>query len=161
VPSYHGIYTFSFSWSKPQVEARSHPHVIDLQRWLNSLWHTGGSTDAPISLSESLAYADRFRIRRPGDEAWGIRIAHIDSPALERWEDPGYRRNFDRILEGNWREYDAFDARGYLAISAEPVRHLPLDRLIYLFLRSGARLSLFPRLALLEVLPSCSLPQST
>ena len=108
------------SWGKPQVLARSHPSVLETQRFFNSLWHTS-SDSAPISLSTQLTYADRFRIRRAGDEAWGIRHAHIDSPSMERWRDRNYRKTFDKIMKGSWREYDAFHCTGQLELGTEPV----------------------------------------
>jgi hypothetical protein len=37
---------------------------------------------------------------------------HLDCGSIERWEDPGFRSCFRRILEGNggWRAHDPWDA---------------------------------------------------
>lgn len=33
----------------------------------------------------------------------------MDGGSVERWEDDTYRSVYDRILQGRWREYDAWD----------------------------------------------------
>ncbi|EER41283.1 DUF1479 domain-containing protein [Histoplasma capsulatum H143] len=56
------------------------------------------------------SYADRFRIRNPGDAKFALG-PHIDGGSLERWEDPEYSSVYQKILDGSWEEYDPFDAR--------------------------------------------------
>ncbi|KDQ15639.1 hypothetical protein BOTBODRAFT_108165 [Botryobasidium botryosum FD-172 SS1] len=103
---------FEIYWSKSQIEARSHPHVLSTQTWLSSLWQVNPDTipepNPLISLSTPLSYVDRLRIRLPGDAKFALG-PHIDGGSLERWEDEGYRRCYKNILEGRWREHDAFD----------------------------------------------------
>lgn len=36
--------------------------------------------------------------------------AHQDSGAIERWEDPMYRACYEKIFQGRWEEYDAWNA---------------------------------------------------
>lgn len=96
--------------SKSQIFARTHPALIDTQRFLLTLWHTS-DPNTEISLSTPISYFDRLRIRHPGDSKFALG-PHIDGGSLERWEDPGYRSCFKKILEGgsNWRQHDPYDA---------------------------------------------------
>ncbi len=62
---------FEIYWSKSQVEARSHPNVIATQRSvLQRLFKA--HTDAQMSLSTPVTYADRLRIRLPGDNKFAL-----------------------------------------------------------------------------------------
>ena len=80
------------SWTKPQVQARSHPNVLAAIVWLNNLYHIQvtdksnseknrklAKTLEGVDLNIPLAYADRFRIRKPGrwDESPNIH-PHVD-----------------------------------------------------------------------------------
>ena len=57
------------SWTKAQVQARSHSNVLATTVWLNNLYHTKGNEDLEgVDLSVPLSYADRFRIRHPGGD---------------------------------------------------------------------------------------------
>ncbi|KAG5644640.1 hypothetical protein DXG03_008022 [Asterophora parasitica] len=98
-----------FVKANPDVEARAHPNILATSIWLNNLYHTkdGGSIDG-VDLSTPLTYADRFRIRRPGG-IWGFHPPHVDSGAIERWEDPIFRRCFASILSGDWRSHDPYE----------------------------------------------------
>lgn len=75
------------------------------QRALLSLF--SHSPDAPVSLHTPLTYADRFRIRNPGDAQFALG-PHADGGSVERWEDETYRRVYQKCLEGKWEEYDAW-----------------------------------------------------
>jgi hypothetical protein len=76
-----------------------------------SLWHTTSPTS--ISLSQPFSYADRLRIRQPGDASFALG-PHIDGGSVERWEPEGYGAGhvYDSILQGNWEAYDPWDASG-------------------------------------------------
>lgn len=79
---------------------------------MSSLWHASTPT-SQISLSNPLSYADRLRIRQPGDSKFALG-PHIDGGSVERWEKNGYGLGgvYDAIFEGRWEEYDPFDASG-------------------------------------------------
>ena len=79
---------------------------------MQSLWHVS-SPDALISLSQPLSYADRLRIRQPGDAAFALG-PHQDGGSVERWETEGYGKGgvYDPIFAGDWEKYDPWDASG-------------------------------------------------
>lgn len=52
-------------WTKPQVEARSHPEVMKAQRATGKLWNLTDQT-VPVDFETGMTYVDRFRIRHPG-----------------------------------------------------------------------------------------------
>ncbi|KAG6825658.1 hypothetical protein H0H93_000425, partial [Arthromyces matolae] len=108
---------FMLYWTKPQIEARSHPNMLKASAWLNNLYHAKKS-DQPsqgVDLSTPLTYADRFRIRRPG--LWELHPPHVDGGGIERWEDPAFRQCFSDILSGNWRSHDPYEVEGRLDAS--------------------------------------------
>lgn len=100
---------YELYWSPPQVKARSHPRMLQMQRSLQKLWHSS-DPNTSISTSNATTYADRFRIRMPGDGKFALG-PHADGGSLERWEDTEYSQVYTKILEGNWEEYDAWDAK--------------------------------------------------
>ena len=80
------------SWTKPQVQARSHPNLLASIVWLNNLYHAAqndseekneqlANTMKGVDLSTPLSYADRFRIRKPGYE-WDFHPPHVDGAFL-------------------------------------------------------------------------------
>ena len=97
---------YELYWSPAQVAARAHPNVLRTQSFLQSLWHATDSS--PIS-HHPVTYADRLRIRLPGDSGFSLG-PHVDGGSLERWEDPTYRANYDNILSGHWEHHDAFSS---------------------------------------------------
>ncbi|KAK9319798.1 hypothetical protein V1517DRAFT_296615 [Lipomyces orientalis] len=106
----HDPQVYELYWSGPQLKARSHPSLLKVQHQLMSgLWHT--SPRAQISLSNPLTYADRLRIRQPGDTTFALG-PHTDGGSVERWEKEGYGKGgvYDKIFEGDWENYDAWDA---------------------------------------------------
>ncbi|XP_006459018.1 hypothetical protein AGABI2DRAFT_217897 [Agaricus bisporus var. bisporus H97] len=105
---------FQLYWTKAQVQARAHPNFLKAEIWLNNLYHDkSGLPTKDVDLSIPLTYADRFRIRKPGVK-WGFHPPHIDGGSIERWEDPTFRKCFEDILTGNWREHDPYALRGRL-----------------------------------------------
>lgn len=95
--------------SKAQISARTHPALINTQRFLLSLWHDSSSTQG-ANLDIPISYFDRLRIRTPGDRSFTLG-PHIDGGSIERWEDPEFRKVWGSILGGGsqWREHDSFD----------------------------------------------------
>ena len=100
---------YELYWSPNQVRARAHPNMLKAQAFLASLWHSSDDR-SEISTTHPLAYADRFRIRKPGDSKFALG-PHSDGGSLERWEDPEFSKVYQRILDGRWEEYDPFDAK--------------------------------------------------
>ncbi|KZT73700.1 DUF1479-domain-containing protein [Daedalea quercina L-15889] len=100
---------FQLYWTRSQVCARGHPNVLEATSWLNNMYRvkSGAKIDS-VDLSTPLTYADRFRIRRPGVQ-WDAHPPHVDSGAIERWEDRTFRKCFEDILTGNWRDHDPYD----------------------------------------------------
>lgn len=104
---------YELYWSAPQLKARSHPNFMRVQQQLmSSLWHASNPA-SPISITEPLSYADRLRIRQPGDATFALG-PHIDGGSVERWEREGYGRGgvYDAVFEGAWERYDPWDASG-------------------------------------------------
>lgn len=104
---------YELYWSAPQLKARSHPSLLRVQHCLmSSLWHAS-SAEAQISLHNPLSYADRLRIRQPGDARFALG-PHMDGGSVERWERDGYGRGgvYDKIFEGDWRAFDPWEAGG-------------------------------------------------
>ncbi|KAG0126342.1 hypothetical protein HOY82DRAFT_615318 [Tuber indicum] len=99
---------YELYWSPAQRAARSHPSLVASQRFVNSLWHSSLPSSL-VDTSVCLPYADRFRIRQPGDAGFALG-AHIDGGSVERWEDPEYCRCYEKIWTGQWEEYDAYKA---------------------------------------------------
>ncbi|KAF8813418.1 DUF1479-domain-containing protein [Phlegmacium glaucopus] len=117
---------FQLYWTKPQVQARSHPNLLAATVWLNNLYHTqvpeidnreknerSANTTKGVDLKIPLTYADRFRIRKPGIQ-WDFHPPHVDGGTIERWEDPAFRKCFEDIFSGNWRDHDPFALEGRL-----------------------------------------------
>lgn len=74
---------------------------------MGSLWNK--SPSAAISL-QPLTYADRLRIRQPGDATFALG-PHIDGGSVERWEREGYGKagTYDAVFRGEWEKYDPWD----------------------------------------------------
>ncbi|RAL14192.1 DUF1479 domain-containing protein [Aspergillus homomorphus CBS 101889] len=92
------------------MRARLHPHMLQTQKFLMSFWHSPAE-DALISPIHPLTYADRLRIRQPGDAGFALG-PHVDGGSVERWEDNGYGLGqvYQCIWEGRWEEYDPWEA---------------------------------------------------
>ncbi|KAK2008712.1 DUF1479-domain-containing protein [Colletotrichum eremochloae] len=107
---------YELYWSLPQLRARAHPNMLKTQATLmRELWHA--SPDAAISM-QPLTYADRLRIRQPGDATFALG-PHVDGGSVERWERDGYGRGgggleksspYDAVFRGDWEAYDPWDA---------------------------------------------------
>lgn len=99
-------------WSAPQLRARTHPNFLEVQRRLMQATWRVSDPRSLISLSQPLTYADRLRIRQPGDAAFALG-PHQDGGSVERWMVEGYGRGgtYDAIFRGQWdSEYDPWDA---------------------------------------------------
>lgn len=99
-------------WSAPQLRARLHPNFLRVQTALmRNTWHTS-DPNSLVSLTHPLTYADRLRMRQPGDSIFALG-PHQDGGSVERWMHEGYGRGgtYDAVFAGNWdTEYDPWDA---------------------------------------------------
>ncbi|KAH6623260.1 hypothetical protein F5144DRAFT_495269 [Chaetomium tenue] len=102
-------------WSPSQLRARAHPSLLTTQRALmTTLWHTHSNPSTPLSLHTPLTYADRLRIRQPGDAHFALG-PHQDAGSVERWEEGGYGMGgvYGAVWKGEWEGgFDAYDAAG-------------------------------------------------
>lgn len=108
---------YELYWTPSQVQARAHPNMLKAQSFLASFWHSSDPS-SEISTTYPLSYADRFRIRQPGDSKFALG-PHTDGGSVERWEDPGYSRVYQTIFRGRWEDYDPFDARHRIAANMD------------------------------------------
>ena len=110
---------YELYWSPGQIKARVHENVLETQRFLMSFWHSS-NPDAAIWTEKPVAYADRLRIRQPGDAGFALG-AHVDGGSVERWEMEGYGRGhvYDKVWEGKWEEYDPWESSGRLLADSD------------------------------------------
>lgn len=95
-------------WSRPQLEARSHPNMGVVQAFLNSFWRHESEGRNWFDPDDDAAYPDRVRRRPPGTESGGL-SAHTDSGSVERWLLPAYQQVFRHVFDGDWEQYDPWD----------------------------------------------------
>jgi hypothetical protein len=101
---------YELYWSPAQIKARSNANLIKAQRFLMEFWHCK-DPNALISSSHPTIYADRLRMRLPGDAKFALG-PHVDGGSCERWEPEGYGRGhvYDKVWEGKWEEYDPWES---------------------------------------------------
>lgn len=97
----------SIYWSKPQMEARQSRELAVTRRFLNSLWDTRQYDGHAFNPDRECTYADRIRLRKPGDGSAGL-PPHVDGGSIERWIDPTYRKMYGDIFYGDVLQYDPF-----------------------------------------------------
>ncbi len=109
---------YELYWSPSQILARAHPNLLKAQTFLMSHWHSADKS-ALISTSHPIAYADRLRIRQPGDSGFALG-PHIDGGSCERWEESGYGRGtvYKGIFNGNWQAYDPWESSSRIPVVA-------------------------------------------
>ncbi|KAK9462053.1 uncharacterized protein V1516DRAFT_711491 [Lipomyces oligophaga] len=98
-------------WSKPQLQARSHPNMLRVQSALMSLWRSS-KPNIMISTNHPVTYADRIwhdKTAVCNSLNSGSFIPGIDGGSIERWEDGSYASAYGDILDGAWESYDAMD----------------------------------------------------
>lgn len=131
----HDPQVYELYWSPTQIRARAHPNLLKTQRFLLSYWHSK-DPDALISL-HPISYADRLRMRRPGDGAFALGTPslrspykwlltflpgpHVDGGSCERWEESGYGQGgvYEQIWRGNWEQYDPWECSCRLPVVSD------------------------------------------
>lgn len=110
---------YELYWSPSQVLARAHPNLLRTQAFLMSHWHSSNKS-ARISTSHPVAYADRLRIRQPGDAGFALG-PHVDGGSCERWEENGYGKGgvYSDIFRGNWEAYDPWESSCRLPVVSD------------------------------------------
>jgi hypothetical protein len=113
-PHLMGIY-----WTPAQVRGRGHPNVLAAQKFVMSLWHSN-DRDARVASNFPVSYADRLRVRTPGESTWHLN-AHIDGGSVERWEPDGYGRagTYRAIWDGHWEDYDPWESSSRLKVTSD------------------------------------------
>lgn len=73
-------------------------------------WRSNNS-EAMISSTRPVTYADRVRIRQPGDAGFALG-PHVDAGSVERWEAGGYGVSgvYEKIWAGDWENYDPWES---------------------------------------------------
>ena len=99
---------YELYWTSSQIRARAHPNLILAQKFLSQIYHSSDPS-ALISNACPVAYADRLRIRQPGDSGFALG-PHVDGGSVERWEENGYGGVYDAIFRGQWEEYDPWES---------------------------------------------------
>lgn len=105
----HDPQVYELYWSEVQLRARSHPNLLETQKFLMSFWNVG--SESAISTQHPVAYADRLRMRQPADASFALG-PHIDGGSCERWEENGYGRGGDgngvygNVFRGYWEKCD-------------------------------------------------------
>lgn len=102
---------FSLYWSKPQMQARQHPHLAQARAFLNRLWQYRGPAGPVFDPDRECTYADRLRRRAPGATSLGL-SPHADAGSVERWCEPSFHTVYHEVFFGDVMAYDPFQALG-------------------------------------------------
>ncbi|CBX97759.1 similar to DUF1479 domain protein [Plenodomus lingam JN3] len=110
---------FELYWSRAQLLARGNPNLLKTQRFLMSYWHSA-TPHAPLSVRHPISYADRLRMRLPGDAKFALG-PHVDGGSVERWSEEGYGlgKVYDAIWKGKWEEFDPWEASCRLPVVSD------------------------------------------
>ncbi|OQN96327.1 hypothetical protein B0A48_17583 [Cryoendolithus antarcticus] len=113
---------FELYWSPAQIKARSHPNLLKAQQFLMKFWHSK-DPNALVSTRHPAIYADRLRMRLPGDARFALG-PHVDGGSCERWEETGYGRGkvYADIWRGDWESYDPWESSCRLPVVSDLYR---------------------------------------
>lgn len=100
---------YELYWSRAQLLARTHPNMLATHSFLLNHWHSSNPTTRVAHVA--VVYADRLRIRQPGDASFALG-PHIDGGGPERWEPEGYGRagTYDPVFRGEWESCDPWES---------------------------------------------------
>ncbi|OTB19227.1 hypothetical protein K445DRAFT_72774 [Daldinia sp. EC12] len=115
----HDPQLYELFWSPGQVRARADSRLLEVQRFVMRVWYSSNE-EALVSSNHAVAYADRIRMRKPGDTSLAYR-PHIDNGSVERWESDGYGRAgaYTKIFQGRWEEYDPWDSDTRIRVTSD------------------------------------------
>jgi hypothetical protein len=102
---------FSLYWSKPQMQARQHPHLAQARSFMNRLWDFEGESGPVFDPDRECTYADRLRRRAPGAASLGL-SPHADAGSVERWCEPTFHKVYYEVFFGDVLAYNPFKAEG-------------------------------------------------
>ncbi|XPT02989.1 hypothetical protein M3J09_012092 [Ascochyta lentis] len=110
---------FELYWSRTQILARGHPNMLKAQRFLMSYWHST-NPHIPLSTQHPISYADRLRMRLPGDAKFALG-PHVDGGSVERWDEKGYGlgKVYDSVWKGQWEDFDPWEASCRLPVKSD------------------------------------------
>jgi hypothetical protein len=110
---------FELYWSTTQLLARGNPNLLKTHRFLMSYWHSA-NPNVPLSMKHPISYADRLRMRLPGDAKFALG-PHVDGGSVERWDEQGYGlgKVYDSIWKGRWEEFDPWEASCRLPVVSD------------------------------------------
>lgn len=93
--------------------------MLKAQRFLMSYWHST-NPHAPISTQHPTSYADRLRMRLPGDAKFALG-PHVDGGSVERWDERGYGLGgvYNDVWRGNWEKFDPWEASCRLPVVSD------------------------------------------
>ncbi|KAI0911106.1 DUF1479-domain-containing protein [Ustulina deusta] len=116
----HDPELFDLYWSPSQVRARADSRLLDAQRFAMGTWHASDER-ALVSAEYPVVYADRLRVRTPGEISLGGGGAHVDNGSVERWEPDGYGASgtYRPVFSGRWEDYDPWDSSPRLHITTD------------------------------------------
>lgn len=115
----HDPQVYELYWSRAQLAARAHPNLLETQKFLMGLWQAHDPA-ALVSTAHPVIYADRLRMRQPGDATFALG-PHVDGGSCERWEENGYGLGgvYDDVFRGRWEDFDAWEAGRRLPVNMD------------------------------------------
>ncbi|MCW2812462.1 MAG: uncharacterized protein JWP61_2920 [Friedmanniella sp.] len=96
-------------WSRAQMEARQHPRMAAVQRFLNQRFVSESDGHRWFEPDHDSLYPDRIRRRPPGADSGGLG-SHLDPGTLDLWMAEGYQQHFRHLFAGDFVAYDPWDA---------------------------------------------------
>ena len=109
-------------WSRTQLEIRQSPDLLEAIQHLNTLWTIADEGTGSFNPQQTYSYADRVRIRQPGDEVHGL-SPHVDSCSLEAWfNSQTIWATYQTLLNGDWSGFNPFDAVNRVQTERKPYK---------------------------------------
>ncbi|MBB1200000.1 DUF1479 domain-containing protein [Enterobacteriaceae bacterium 89] len=139
-------------WSQAQMQARQSKEMATVQSFLNRLWRFESEGKQWFDPDVNVIYPDRIRRRPPGTTSKGLG-AHTDSGALERWLLPAYQQVFASVFNGNFTQFDPWDAAHRTDVEEYTVDNTTKCSVFRTFQGWTALSEMIPHQGLLHVVP--------